>query len=321
MGNSCCYVCPWKYAVIENATVGLIERWGAFESIAEPGCHTFGFGTRLAGRMSLRVEQLQVRCETKTLDNVFVHLVASVQYKRMRDKLFEAFYSLHDPKQQIVAYVNDVLRSSVPRIELDDVFVKKEELQRSVLQELEKAMEEYGYEIVQTLIVDIEPDVKVKRAMNDINAAQRTRIAANETGEAYKIQLVTHARGEAEAKYLSGVGVARQRQAIVDGLQESVVTFSDNVPGTSAREVVDMVMMTQYFDTMRDIGKVSQKTTLFVPNGPGNVKEIADQIRSGGFSMSHPDPMLPPRVDEMASAPYGRGTRDDMQQLMLHKTQ
>eukprot|EP00271_Cylindrocystis_brebissonii_P010748 TRINITY_DN2709_c0_g2_i1.p1 TRINITY_DN2709_c0_g2~~TRINITY_DN2709_c0_g2_i1.p1 ORF type:complete len:288 (+),score=69.12 TRINITY_DN2709_c0_g2_i1:304-1167(+) len=266
---------------VEQSTIGLVERWGKFERLVEPGCHILGWGLTLRGLMSLRVEQLNVRCETKTKDNVFVTLVASVQYRAVKASVEEAFYALNNPHQQIEAYVNDVLRSSVPRLDLDDVFISKQDLAKTVEVELEKAMSAYGYEIVHTLIVDIEPDQKVKAAMNDINAARRHRIAATDKAEAEKILQVKRAEGEAETKYLSGVGVARQRQAIVDGLRESVLAFSNNVPGTSPKEVLDMVMMTQYFDTMKEIGSSSKNTTVFIPSGPGNVGDIATQIRNG----------------------------------------
>jgi regulator of protease activity HflC (stomatin/prohibitin superfamily) len=204
-----------------------------------------------------------------------------VQYRAIRNSAYDAFYKLTNPKTQIQSYVFDVVRASVPKLLLDDVFEQKSEIAKTVETELEKAMGTYGYEIIQTLIVDIEPDVGVKRAMNEINTAARLRVAARDKAEAEKILQVKRAEGEAEAKYLSGVGIARQRQAIVDGLRESVVAFSDNVPGTSAKDVLDMVLVTQYFDTMRDIGASSKNSTVFLPHGPGAVKDIAEQIRNG----------------------------------------
>lgn len=268
---------------VDQSTVGVKERFGKFSEIIEPGCHCVPWccGVNVAGFLSLRVQQLDVRCETKTKDNVFVVVVASVQYRAIKDSAYDAFYKLTNPKSQIQSYVFDVVRASVPKMLLDDVFEQKSEVAKNVENELEKAMGAYGWEIVQTLIVDIEPDVSVKRAMNEINAAARLRVAARDKAEAEKILQVKRAEGEAEAKYLSGVGVARQRQAIVDGLRESVVAFSDKVPGTSAKDVLDMVLVTQYFDTMRDIGASSKNSTVFIPHGPGAVKDIADQIRNG----------------------------------------
>ncbi|KAG8047195.1 hypothetical protein GUJ93_ZPchr0008g12663 [Zizania palustris] len=174
-----------------------------------------------------------------------------------------------------------VIRASVPKMNLDDAFEQKNEIAKAVEDELEKAMSMYGYEIVQTLIVDIEPDEHVKRAMNEINAAARLRMAANEKAEAEKILQIKRAEGEAESKYLAGVGIARQRQAIVDGLRDSVLAFSENVPGTSAKDVMDMVLVTQYFDTMKEIGASSKSSSVFIPHGPGAVKDIAAQIRDG----------------------------------------
>jgi regulator of protease activity HflC (stomatin/prohibitin superfamily) len=235
----------------------------------------------VAGHLSLRVQQLDVRCETKTKDNVFVTVVASIQYRALAEKAKDAFYKLSNTKQQIQAYVFDVIRASVPKLELDAAFEQKNDIAKAVENELEKAMSHYGFEIVQTLIVDIEPDEHVKRAMNEINAASRMRMAANEKAEAEKILQIKRAEGEAESKYLSGLGIARQRQAIVDGLRDSVLAFSENVPGTTAKDVMDMVLVTQYFDTMREIGASSKSNSVFIPHGPGAVKDIASQIRDG----------------------------------------
>lgn len=276
MGNLCC-----SYTVINQSTVGVFESWGKFAGLAEPGFHCLGIGKSVRGIMSLRVEQLKVRCETKTKDNVFVMVAAVVQYRCGKDKVEDAFYTLYNPHQQIEAYVNDVLRASVPRLDLDEVFLAKEELAKNVEAELGKAMSGFGYEIVHTLIVDIEPDPKVKTAMNEINAAQRMRVAATDRAQSEYILQVKRAEGEAETKYLSGVGVARQRQAIVDGLRESVLAFSENVPNTSTKDVLDMVMLTQYFDTMKEIGASSKNTTVFIPHGPGSVADVATQVRNG----------------------------------------
>ncbi|KAF5199847.1 Hypersensitive-induced response protein [Thalictrum thalictroides] len=178
----------------------------------------------------------------------------------------------------------------MPKLDLDSTFEQKNDIAKAVEDELEKAMSLYGYEIVQTLIVDIEPDEHVKRAMNEINAAARMRAAANEKAEAEKILQIKRAEGEAESKYLAGVGIARQRQAIVDGLRDSVLAFSSNVPGTSSKDVMDMVLITQYFDTMKEIGASSKSSSVFIPHGPGAVKDIASQIREGllqGEAASH----------------------------------
>ncbi|XP_061373479.1 hypersensitive-induced reaction 1 protein-like [Gastrolobium bilobum] len=283
MGNLFCCV------QVDQSTVAIKERFGRFEEVLQPGCHCMPWilGSQLAGHLTLRVQQLDVRCETKSKDNVFVNVVASVQYRALSEKANDAFYKLSDTKSQIQAYVFDVIRATVPRLNLDDAFEQKNDIAKAVEDELEKAMSAYGYEIVQTLIVDIEPDENVKRAMNEINAAARLRMAANEKAEAEKILQIKRAEGEAESKYLSGLGIARQRQAIVDGLRDSVLGFSGNVPGTTAKDVMDMVLVTQYFDTMKDIGAASKSSTVFIPHGPGSVRDVANQIREGLLPGSH----------------------------------
>ncbi|XP_052176556.1 hypersensitive-induced reaction 1 protein-like isoform X2 [Diospyros lotus] len=277
MGNLLCCV------QVDQSTVAIEEKFGRFEGILKPGCHCVPWflGSQLAGRLSLRLQQLDVNCETKTKDNVFVNVVASVQYYALADKACDAFYKLTNTRTQIQAYVYDVIRATVPKLSLDDVFEQKNGIARAVEDELEKAMSAYGYEIVQTLIVDIEPNENVKRAMNEINAAARLRLAATDKAEAEKILQIKRAEGEAESKYLSGLGIARQRQAIVDGLRESVVGFSINVPGTSAKDVMDMILVTQYFDTMKEIGASSKSSAVFVPHAPGAVHDVAAQIHDG----------------------------------------
>ncbi|KAL6960713.1 Histone transcription regulator 3 like protein [Sarracenia purpurea var. burkii] len=277
MGNQLCCV------QVDESTVAIKEKFGKFDDVLEPGCHFLPWylGSRIAGHLTLRLQQLDVRCETKTKDNVFVNVVASIQYRALADKASDAFYRLSNTRSQIQAYVFDVIRASVPKLNLDDVFEQKTQIAKAVEDELAKAMSAYGYEIVQTLIVDIEPDEHVKRAMNEINAAARLRVAANEKAEAEKIVQIKRAEGDAESKYLSGLGIARQRQAIVDGLRDSVLGFSVNVPGTSAKDVLDMVMVTQYFDTMKEIGASSKSSAVFIPHGPGAVRDIAGQVRDG----------------------------------------
>lgn len=267
---------------VDQSTVAIKESFGKFDEILEPGCHFLPWciGKQIAGYLSLRVQQLDVRCETKTKDNVFVNVVASVQYRALADKASDAFYRLSNTREQIQSYVFDVIRACVPKMNLDDAFEQKNEIAKAVEDELEKAMSMYGYEIVQTLIVDIEPDEHVKRAMNEINAAARLRVAANEKAEAEKILQIKRAEGDAESKYLAGLGIARQRQAIVDGLRDSVLAFSENVPGTSAKDVMDMVLVTQYFDTMKEIGASSKSSSVFIPHGPGSVRDIAAPLPS-----------------------------------------
>ncbi|KAK1363384.1 Band 7 domain, Stomatin family [Heracleum sosnowskyi] len=277
---------------VDQSTVAIKEHFGKFDDVLTPGCHCLPwvFGYQIAGHLSLRVQQLDVKCETKTKDNVFVNVVASIQYRALSEKANDAFYRLSNTRSQIQAYVFDVIRGTVPKLNLDAAFEQKNDIAKAVEDELEKAMSHYGYEIVQTLIVDIEPDEHVKRAMNEINAAARLRMAATEKAEAEKILQIKRAEGEAESKYLSGLGIARQRQAIVDGLRDSVLGFSVNVPGTTAKDVMDMVLVTQYFDTMKEIGASSKSSAVFIPHGPGAVRDVASQIRDGllqGSSAQH----------------------------------
>ncbi|KAJ1692783.1 hypothetical protein LUZ63_009481 [Rhynchospora breviuscula] len=275
--NAVCCAC------IDHASVGVVEKWGRFMRLATPGLHFFNpfKGECLAAVLSTRVCSLEVCVETKTKDNVFVQIVCSTQYRVIRESADDAFYELQNPKEQIRAYVFDVVRALVPRIPLDELFEQKGDVAKAVLEELEKVMGAYGYSIEQILVVDIVPDESVRRAMNDINAAHRLQLASVYKGEAEKILLVKKAEAEAEAKHLAGVGVAKQRQAITEGLRENVLNFSHTVSGTSAKEVMDLIMVTQYFDTIKDLGDSSSKTTVFIPHGPGHVKDISDQIRNG----------------------------------------
>lgn len=220
-----------------------------------------------AGTVSFRVQQLDVRVETKTKDNVFLTAVVSVQYQVIREKVYQSFYSLTNTQQQITAHVYDVMRSQLPTLDLDAVFEAKEDLALAVKNALQETMSEYGYQILQALITDIDPDNRVKQAMNEINSAKRLKYAVAEKAEGQKTIQVKSAEAEAEAKYLSGVGVAKQRNAIVDGLRTSIVDFSEGVQGTSSKEVMDLLLLTQYFDCIKDVGSAKHCKTTFVPSG------------------------------------------------------
>lgn len=274
---TCCFTCT------ESGTAQVIERFGKFEYMADPGCHPVVccIGQRVAGTLSLRIQQLDVAVETKTKDNVFVTIVVSVQYQVVKDSLYDAFYRLTDSREQIKAYVFDVVRSTVPKICLDDVFTEKEEIAASVKDELCKSMTSFGYSILHALVTDISPDASVKRAMNEINAAQRLRVAATDKAEAEKILVVKQAEADAEAKFLAGTGIARQRQAIVNGLRQSVVAFSEEVSDVESKDVLSLLLLTQYFDTLKEIGANSKSNTIFVPHGPGALNDAAGQIRTG----------------------------------------
>ncbi|CAD5190923.1 hypersensitive-induced response protein 4 [Musa acuminata AAA Group] len=275
-------------ACIDQASIGVVEKWGRFLSLAGPGLHFFNpfAGECLAGVLSTRVSSLDVRVETKTKDNVFVQLVCSIQYRVVKENADDAFYELQNPQEQIQAYVFDVVRAHVPRMTLDELFEQKGDVAKAVLEELEKVMGGYGYNIEQILMVDIIPDASVRRAMNEINAAQRLQLASVYKGEAEKVLMVKKAEAEAEAKYLSGVGIAKQRQAITEGLRDNILNFSNTVSGTSAKEVMDLIMVTQYFDTIKELGNSSKNTTVFIPHGPGHVRDVTDQIRNGVMEAS-----------------------------------
>jgi regulator of protease activity HflC (stomatin/prohibitin superfamily) len=228
--------------------------------------------------VSLRVNQLSFTVETKTKDNVFVTIPISVQNRVRPEKVFDAYYKLSDPQLQIKSYVEQVILGHVPGMTLDEVFASQSGIAAAVKKELDTDMTGFGYEIVNVLVTDIMPDEKVKSAMNDINAAQREQVAATARGEAEKILVVKKAEAEAESKALQGQGIANQRKAIIEGLQASIEQFQKVVEGASAREVMQLVMVTQYFDTLKSIGESDKTNTLFLSHAPGSVKEVGDQI-------------------------------------------
>jgi regulator of protease activity HflC (stomatin/prohibitin superfamily) len=269
-----------SFYTVEQQSIAIIERFGKFLDKAGPGLHLkLPFIDRIAGKITLRVQQLEVKAETKTLDNVFVHIMVSVQYYVLLDKVYEAFYRLEDPRMQINSYVFDVVRAKVPRINLDDLFEKKDEIAIAVKQELNETMIGFGFEILNALVTDIEPDPKVKESMNEINAAQRMRVAANEKGEADRILKVKAAEAEAQSKALQGKGIADQRKAIIEGLKESVDDFQKTIPGSSPNDVMNLVLLTQYFDTLKEMTQNSKTNTILLPHSPAGMSEIAQQIR------------------------------------------
>jgi regulator of protease activity HflC (stomatin/prohibitin superfamily) len=275
---------------VREKNVAILNQFGRFKSIANPGCHLAPVccGVSVAGQMTLRVRQLDFPAETKTKDDVFVTFRISVQYHVEEGQAYNAFFKLADPARQIGAYVCDVVRSTVPKLNLDEVFETKEEIALAVKDQLSKTMSEIGYIIKEALVTDIEVDSRVKNAMNEINAAQRLRMAAVEKAEAEKITAVKQAEAEAESKHLQGLGLARQRKAISDGMCDSVAAF-DDVPDTSHQEVMDMLLITQYFDTLKELGVHSMSSTIFLPHSPGSVQHVAEQIRSGS---RRPRPMI-----------------------------
>lgn len=268
-----CFPC---FFTISTSEVGVIERWGKFSRMAQPGLGVVICPMeQVVGRLSYRVQQIDVRVETKTLDNVFLTAVVSVQYQVLKENVFEAYYALTNPAQQITAHVYDVMRATLPTLELDAAFEAKEELATSVKAALTDSFTSYGYQILQTLITDLDPDQRVKNAMNEINSSKRLKFAVAERAEGDKILQVKSAEAGAEALYLSGVGVSRQRKAIVDGLKSSVVEFAGDTSATT-KDVMDLLLLTQYFDMIRDVGSASHCRTTFVPTS----KTTGDQMRT-----------------------------------------
>lgn len=266
--------------IVEQQVVAIVETFGKFTRVAHAGLHfKIPFVQTVAGRMSLRVQQLDVKAETKTLDNVFVHVLVSVQYMVREKNIYDSFYKLQNPVTQINAYVFDVVRARVPSIKLDDLFIKKDDIAIAVKDELSETMDSFGFEIVNVLVTDIEPDAKVKEAMNEINAAERMRVVASEKGEAERILKVKSAQADAEAKALQGKGIADQRKAIIEGLSESVGEFQTRITTSSAQEVMNLVLLTQYLDTLKEIGQTSQSNTILLPHGPGAVSDLSQQIQ------------------------------------------
>jgi regulator of protease activity HflC (stomatin/prohibitin superfamily) len=268
-----------SFFTVSTAQMAVITRFGKFLRVAEPGLNwKMPYFDTVAGVVSLRVNQITLTMETKTKDNVFVTIPISVQNRVRPEKVFDAFYKLSDPVAQIKSYVEQVILGHVPGMTLDEVFATQSSIAAAVKQELDADMSTFGYEIVNVLVTDIVPDSKVKSAMNDINAAQREQVAANARGEAEKILVVKKAEAEAESKALQGQGIANQRKAIIEGLQVSIEQFQKVVDGASSRDVMQLVLVTQYFDTLKSIGENDKSNTLFLSHSPAAVKEVSDQI-------------------------------------------
>ena len=268
-----------SFFTVSTAQVAVITRFGKFLRVAEAGLNwKVPYFDSVSGVVSLRVNQITLTMETKTKDNVFVTIPISVQNRVRPEKVYDAFYKLSDPVAQIKSYVEQVILGHVPGMTLDEVFASQSSIAAAVKQELDADMATFGYEIVNVLVTDIVPDAKVKSAMNDINAAQREQVAANARGEAEKILVVKKAEAEAESKALQGQGIANQRKAIIEGLQVSIEQFQKVVDGASSRDVMQLVLVTQYFDTLKSIGESDRTNTLFLSHSPGSVKEVSDQI-------------------------------------------
>ena len=256
-----------SFFIVKQQTAAVIERFGRYQIIRQSGLQMkIPLVDRVAGRLSLKIQQLDVLVETKTLDDVFVKIKVSVQYLVIRDKVYDAFYKLEYPHDQITSFVFDVVRAEVPKMKLDDVFVKKDDIAIAVKRELQEYMSEYGYDIIKTLVTDIDPDAQVKAAMNRINAAEREKIAAQFEGDAARILIVEKAKAEAESKRLQGQGIADQRREIARGLEESVEVL--NKVGINSQEASALIVVTQHYDTLQSIGEETNSNLILLPNSP-----------------------------------------------------
>ena len=267
--------------VVRQQSVAIVERFGRYQKIATSGIHMrlpFGID-KIAARIQLRLLQSEIVVETKTKDNVFVMMNVATQYRVNEQNVTDAYYKLMRPEAQIKSYIEDALRSSVPKLTLDELFEKKDEIALEVQHQVAEEMTTYGYIIVKTLITKVEPDAEVKQSMNEINAAQRKRVAAQELAEADKIKIVTAAEAEAEKDRLHGVGIAQQRKAIVDGLAESIAELKEANVGMSEEQIMSILLTNQYLDTLNTFA-VKGNQTLFLPNNPNGVDEIRTQILS-----------------------------------------
>ncbi|WP_298546911.1 SPFH domain-containing protein [uncultured Aquimarina sp.] len=255
------------FFVVKQQTSAIIERFGKFHSIRNSGLQMkIPIVDNITGRINLKIQQLDVLVETKTKDDVFVRLKISVQFQVIKEKVYDAFYKLENPHDQITSYVFDVVRAEVPKMKLDDVFERKDDIAIAVKQELNEAMINYGYDIIKTLVTDIDPDLQVKEAMNRINAAEREKVAAEYEAEAERIKIVAKARAEAESKRLQGQGIADQRREIARGLEESVDVL--NNVGINSQEASALIVVTQHYDTLQSIGEETNSNLILLPNSP-----------------------------------------------------
>jgi regulator of protease activity HflC (stomatin/prohibitin superfamily) len=270
-----------SFFTVETSQVAIVQRLGKFARVAGPGLNwKTPYLETVVYRLSMKVQQFDVQVETKTQDNVFVQIPVSIQYKVIPDAVEAAFYKLSDPVKQIESMVYNVVLGHVPKMKLDDAFLNQADIASDLRDSLDASMKEYGYSIVKVLISDIVPDQKVKAAMNDINAAQREREATVSRAETNKLLLVKQAEAEAESKRLQGEGIANQRKAIIAGLKDSVEDFAKSVPGSTPQDVMQLVLMTQYFDTLKEIAANDHSNTILIPHTPNTLTDLFSQIRT-----------------------------------------
>jgi regulator of protease activity HflC (stomatin/prohibitin superfamily) len=263
--------------IVKQQTSVIVERFGKFQSIRQAGLNLkIPLIDKIAGRISLKIQQLDVNVETKTLDDVFVHLNIAVQFEIQRDHVYNAFYKLQNPHEQITAFIFDTVRAEVPKMKLDDVFVKKDEIAQAIQRDLKVAMLNYGYDIVKALVTDIDPDENVKIAMNRINASEREKTAAQFEGDAQRILIVERAKAEAESKRLQGKGIADQRREIARGLEESVEVL--NGAGINSQEASALIVITQHYDTLQSIGADSSSNLILLPNNPNAASSMLNDM-------------------------------------------
>ena len=265
------------FFIVKQQTSGIVERLGKFNSVRSSGLQLkIPLIDAVVGRINLKVQQLDVLVETKTKDDVFVKLKVSVQYMVMKDSVYDAFYKLESPRAQITSYVFDVVRAEVPKMKLDEVFERKDDIAVAVKSELNEAMLDYGYDIIKTLVTDIDPDEQVKQAMNRINASEREKVAAEFEAEAERIKIVAKARAEAESKRLQGQGIADQRREIARGLEESVDVL--NNVGINSQEASALIVVTQHYDTLQSIGEETDTNLILLPNSPQAGSEMLNNM-------------------------------------------
>ena len=265
------------FFTVRQQTAVSIERFGKFESIRHSGLQMkIPIIDKIAARISLKIQQLDVIVETKTLDDVFVKIKVSVQFVVIKEKVYDAIYKLEYPHDQITSYVFDVVRAEVPKMKLDDVFVKKDDIAIAVKREVQESMETYGYDIIKTLVTDIDPDAQVKASMNRINAAEREKVAAQYEGDAQRILIVEKAKAEAESKRLQGQGIADQRREIARGLVESVDVLQK--VGVSSQEASALIVITQHYDTLQAVGQQTNSNLILLPNSPEAGSEMLNNM-------------------------------------------
>src|SRR5277367_1917319 len=270
-----------SFFTVQTGQVAIVQRLGKFARVAGPGLNwKTPLIEMVVKRMSMKVQQFDVQVETKTQDNVFVQIPVSIQYKIIPEGVEAAFYKLSDPVKQIESMVYNVVLGHVPKMKLDDTFLNQADIASDLRDNLDASMKEYGYSIVKVLISDIVPDQKVKAAMNDINAAQREREATVSRAETNKLLLVKQAEAEAESKRLQGEGIANQRKAIIAGLKDSVEDFAKTVPGSTPQDVMQLVLMTQYFDTLKEIAANDHSNTILIPHTPNTLTDLFSQMRN-----------------------------------------